>query len=168
MAEQDTAAPVAAPVVFDPPHIYLHKDSRVPPLPVYSQAQADALPPEWMSPDVWNAGGGGGGGGGSQTPWTGDVDAAGHNLTSAGMVNASQVYAGGQLALQSSSDVLIGGPGPITLAGSEVAVNTDCSIAGWLTLPLIPQYANLAAAQAAMGAGNGIVWRDPNNALFVT
>lgn len=130
MAEQDTGAPVAAPVVFDPPHIYLHKDSRVPPLPVYTQTQADALPPEWMSPDVWNAGGGGGGGG-AQTPWTSDIDAAGYNLNNATNLRAQYLFA------------------------DNVGLSN------------VPQFTDLAAAQAALGAGSGVVWRDPNNALFV-
>lgn len=158
MAEQDTAAPVAAPVVFDPPHIYLHKDSRVPPLPVYTQAQADALPPEWMSPDVWNAGGGGGGGGGgAQSPWTGDVDAAGHALNNVERVYLAgggiwdfEVQAAGNMYLKpgQGAALFLGDGGPFVL-------RIDSGLVKFYTAP--PQYADLAAAQAALGVGSGTV-----------
>lgn len=203
MAEQDTAAPAATPVVFDPPLIYIHRDARVPPLPVYTQAQADALPPEWMAPDEW---GGGGGGGGSQGPWTGDVDAAGHNLT-----NVSITYFSGGEYIASyygrlrCSPIVTSGitlTGDIDAAGNSLnnipVINgpdsggihpqikldpSSLSLSAWylyiaasivtvitgsnVRLPDIPQYADLAAAQAALGAGAGNVWRNPSNQLFV-
>lgn len=211
MADQDTAAPAAAPVVFDPPLIYMHRDARVPPLPVYTQAQADALPPEWMAPDVWGAGGGGGGGG-SQTPWTGDVDAASYSLNNASNLRAQYLYlpANGGIAFSGiwmyydvgSNSLLINGN--VDAAGhnlNNVAnisgttphnpelqfgygilnVNASYMQFGVAGAPYVisiesgqgklhiqvPQYADLAAAQAALGAGSGVVWRDPNNALFV-
>lgn len=203
MADQNAAvSPVATPVVFDPPLIYIHRDSRVPPLPVYTQAQADALPPEWMHPDEWMTGGGGGDGGGGapQSPWTGDVDAAYHILNNVYGINLSGdsgIYDNSITARNNlhvlGAVIYIGATGypALTIYQGKISVGTSAGPAYTLdvagdvncsgvyrvngvpvSVPIsaganIPQFADLAAAQAALGAGSGIVWRDPNNALFV-
>lgn len=118
----------------------------------------------------------GGGGGQSQTPWLSNINAAQYSLQNVNDVIGTgnwlylRVNANTQnlfLALNAGiPDTRCYG----TFSHYVLSTNTPNIALSEQGLALlgIAQYADLATAQAALGAGTKIVWCDLNNALYVT